>query len=304
MTAETTVEVTAETIEAAIEIGLEQLGVAREDVNVEVVEEARKGFLGLGNREAIVRLTVRPDARQNENQDLMNETDANLPMTESTSAVGTEEQDNTTEESSAVQTESKDTTMIIDDEFDDLDALPDPELLEEAESAGEVIRTLLEKMYIEADVTTELSEKDDLDRQIVLVNINGGELADLIGRSGETLVTFQYMSRLMVSQQLQRRVDFLVDVNGYRQQREEGLMRLADRMAEKVLRRSRPVTLEPMSPFERRLIHVRLRERDDVFTKSIGSGNQRRVRIYPDGWTVEEYEETNNRNNRRRRRRY
>ena len=103
----------------------------------------------------------------------------------------------------------------------------------------------------------------------------------LIGPRGEALNSLQYVLRLMSGHQLHKRVNILLDVANYRERRRQALARLATRMAEKVSSKNRPVTLEPMPPFERRVIHMTLREEGNVYTQSIGNGDQRRVRIYP-----------------------
>jgi len=167
------------------------------------------------------------------------------------------------------------------DELDDLDDLPDPELLEESEVAKDVLDELFGKMDIDVDVSSKLSEKDDLDKQIVEVSIEGTDSEDLIGEDGEVMSALQYVGRLMVSHRLQRRVDFTIDVDGHRHKKEAGLSKLAERMASKVIKRQKPVTLEPMNSYERRLVHMALRDHDDVYTKSVGEGRERRVRIYP-----------------------
>ena len=85
----------------------------------------------------------------------------------------------------------------------------------------------------------------------------------------------------MVAHRLHRRSNFVVDVEGFRQRREQALTRLAERMAEKARQRGEPISLEPMSAYERRIIHMTLRGAEDVYTESTGEGKQRRVRIFP-----------------------
>lgn len=181
-------------------------------------------------------------------------------------------------------------TQALDHEFDDLDDLdnlPDPELVEEEEVAQALLADLLAQMGYEATITTTYTEPDEddaLDRQIVALNVEGANVQGLVGRNGETLAALQYVGRLLASQQLHRRVDFVIDVDAYRHKRQEGLSRLAERMAEKVVTQKRPITLEPMPPFERRLIHMALRGHAGVYTKSVGTGDDRRVRLFPKGF--------------------
>jgi spoIIIJ-associated protein len=85
----------------------------------------------------------------------------------------------------------------------------------------------------------------------------------------------------MVSHRLHSRVDFVIDVQGYRQRRQQALTSLANRMAKKAIQQGRPIGLEPMPPNERRIIHIALRDSDEVYTESAGEGDRRKVRIIP-----------------------
>jgi spoIIIJ-associated protein len=114
-----------------------------------------------------------------------------------------------------------------------------------------------------------------------MFNVSGDDLGVLIGPRGETLDALQYVARLMVAHRLHRRTHFLVDVEGYRERREQALARLAERMADKVRQRHEPISLEPMPPYERRIIHMTLRNAPGVYTESTGEGDRRKVRIYP-----------------------
>ncbi len=137
-------------------------------------------------------------------------------------------------------------------------------------------------MHVEATLTTSLSEPDDVTGRIInILEIHGDDLSTLIGPRGDTLNSMQYIARLMVGHQLRTRAGFVIDVEGYRQRREQALSRLADRMARKVAKSKRPMSLEPMPPHERRIIHMTLREDKYVYTESTGEGNRRKVRIIP-----------------------
>lgn len=156
------------------------------------------------------------------------------------------------------------------------------ETVDETEVVPDLVRELLDKMGIEATVTTSQTELDDLtDKRLTVVEINGDDLGALIGPRGETLNSIQYVTRLMAGHQMRRRADFVIDVQGYRQRREQALSRMAERMAKKVAARHSPMTLEPMPPNERRIIHMTLRDDAEVYTQSTGEGKRRKVRILP-----------------------
>ena len=168
-----------------------------------------------------------------------------------------------------------------DAEDDTIVAMDSDEMLQgEAEAAAQIWQTLLRKLQVEATIETHLSEPDDVTgHRVNIIDLRGRDLRALIGSRGETLDAMQYITRLMTAHQLKRRVNFVVDVEGFRERRAQALARLAERMARKALKRGRPVTLEPMSPSERRAIHMALRDFDGVYTESTGEGRGRRVRI-------------------------
>ncbi len=152
------------------------------------------------------------------------------------------------------------------------------------EAARNVLEKMLSLMDIQATVVTsdELNtESDGEPTASAVLDVKGEDLGILIGRRGQTLACLQYLLRLMVSQQTQTKSPIIVDVEGYKRHRWEALRALALRMAEQVKMRRMPFTLEPMPPFERRIIHLALANHPDVITESIGQGETRKVVIRP-----------------------
>jgi len=115
----------------------------------------------------------------------------------------------------------------------------------------------------------------------VSVNIEGDDLGILIGRRGQTLASLQYIVRLIVGHQRETWVPITIDVEGYKRRRYDGLQSFARQMAEQVKSREVPFNLEPMSAYERRLVHLILADDPEVTTESIGQGESRRVVILP-----------------------
>lgn len=113
------------------------------------------------------------------------------------------------------------------------------------------------------------------------LNIEGEDLGILIGRRGQTMVSLQYIVRLIMAHKMQVQLPIILDVEGYKQRRCEGLRMLANRLAEQVKTRKVPFTMEPMPAFERRVIHLTLADHPDVITESIGVGDARKVVITP-----------------------
>lgn len=245
-------------VEQAIEAGLAQLNVGREDVNIEVLDEGSSGFLGIGGREAQVRLTVKSEKGVKEQP--------SPQVSDITTAKPVQEVQEPTLE------EEKPITQL------------EPSIEEptnEEEVAKEIISTLLDRMQVVADIDLRQSEPDDMTgERRWIIDITGEDMGILIGPRGETLNSLQYVARLMTGHQIRRRPGFIVDIEGYRARREQALARLAERMADKVVNRGHSMSLEPMPPNERRIIHITLREDERVYTESIGEGRRRKVKIF------------------------
>lgn len=266
--ASTPLEVTGATVDDALANGLKQLNIPREAVEVEILDEGSKGLFGLGAREAVVRLTPRPQT-----------------PTPTVSASAPETSAPAEEPTSKATKNPMDENMAEEEAQEMMEAME--ELLQEEDEVLSVARgtvtDLLEKMHILADITATYQETDDERRQrpSVLVEINGDDLSILIGRQAETLNALQYVTRLIVSKELNRGVDLEVDVQGYRARRHEQLRRLARQMADQAVRTGKRQFLEPMAADDRRIIHIALRNHAQVFTESQGEGSRRKVTIVP-----------------------
>jgi spoIIIJ-associated protein len=153
-----------------------------------------------------------------------------------------------------------------------------------AETAKGVIERLLTAMGVTASVVSHANpvvEGEEAATTPIAFDIKGDDLGILIGRRGQTLSCLQYIVRLIVSHQTKVGVPITIDVGGYKQRRSESLQALAWRLAEQVKAKKVPFTLEPMSAYERRIIHLTLAGDPDVATHSIGVGEARKVVIVP-----------------------
>ncbi|HXI60844.1 MAG TPA: RNA-binding cell elongation regulator Jag/EloR [Polyangia bacterium] len=148
-------------------------------------------------------------------------------------------------------------------------------LADKRENAARILREILERMGIDAEV----SAFDDGER--VILDAHGQESGLVIGKKGATLDALQYLINRIVSKKPGDGPGIVVDAEGYRGRREDSLMDLARRLAEKAVKSGRPVPVEPMSPHDRRIIHVALKEHPEVTTESEGEGLFRRVVIFP-----------------------
>lgn len=181
-------------------------------------------------------------------------------------------------------------TMVDDDDETTESQVADPS----DESSGDVgaiarkvLEDLLERMDIHGYVTAVLirvpGQKGTIEETVTL-HIEGADeeaMGLLIGRRGETLRSLQFLLNLLVSRRVQKWPQVVVDVGNYRQRRQESLEGLARRMAERVRQTGRPIMLEPMAAYERRIVHLALREDKGIYTESSGDGENRKIVIYP-----------------------
>ncbi len=150
--------------------------------------------------------------------------------------------------------------------------------------AKDILEKLLELMDIPASVTLShefTGEDEEGVTSSVGLNIEGEDLGILIGRRGQTMASLQHIVRLIMAHQMQVRIPIVIDVEGYKRRRCEGLRALANRLAEQVKAKNMPFAMEPMSAFERRVIHLALADHPDVTTESTGVGETRKVVISP-----------------------
>jgi spoIIIJ-associated protein len=178
-------------------------------------------------------------------------------------------------------------TVVDDDEDDVPDPAPEGDLEEVQGVARKTLEDLLERMDIHAYVTPVVTrvpgQKGDIEETITL-HVEGADeeaMGLLIGRRGETLRSLQFLLNLLVSRRVQKWPQIVVDVGNYRQRRQESLEGLARRMAERVRQTGRPIMLEPMAAYERRIVHLALREDKTIYTESSGEGENRKITIFP-----------------------
>jgi spoIIIJ-associated protein len=248
----TTLEIIAPSVEEAINRGLEQLGLPKESVVVEVLDNGSRGLLGIGGRQSRVRLSIK-------------EVVEDKPVAEAVVKP-------------AVKEPQK--------EYAQAKEIPDTEITEDERKAmkvtQDVVVELLERMHVTATVTSKFIEPaDENDERLVMVDIQGNDLSILLGHHSEILNALQYITSLIVSKELNRWVPMMVDVQGYRARRERQLRQLGTRMAQQAVETGKRQTLEPMPANERRVIHLELRNHPDVTTESTGEDPFRKVVIIP-----------------------
>jgi spoIIIJ-associated protein len=237
------IQISAPNVEEAIERGLARLGLTKENVNIEIVEQGSRGILGIGARDAVVRLYSIPPEHQDE------------PIEDTEPAA-----------QAKPQTEPEAYALSQD---------------QVTETSRQTLAELLSKMGIDCQVIVRQDETPEDEPAPITLDVVGEDLKILIGRQGEVLNALQYITRLIVSREVEHWVNLVVDVERYKQRRAKSLGQLAQRIAERVARTRQPVALEPMPPNERRVIHITLRDHPNVTTQSVGKGEKRKVTIIP-----------------------
>ena len=242
------IDVTGKTEEEAIRAALSQLGLERDDVSVEILERSKSGFLGIGSSPAKVRVSYELDVAE----------EPEVPQAKPA-------------EKKPVEKKPEGKPEPAPEKQPEQPAAPVRET-EDADRIRAFLTGLLEHMDCRAQVKVYEEEKN---RYKVI--LEGQRLGALIGRRGETLDAIQQLTNYAVNSGRDKRVRIHVDAENYRAKREQSLESLANKVAGKVLKYRRSVTLEPMNAYERHVIHAALQDKEGVTTYSIGTEPNRRV---------------------------
>ena len=272
-------EYTAKTVEAAVDEGLRDMGVSRDQIDIEVVQEGSRGILGIGATDAVVSLSRKASSAPTKVQP--QEATA-LPAAAGVDAVAEPEESADADGASPAAeisptADDEPSSIQADDSLSEIDEDEDDAELEDI--AFDLLSQMLQHLDIEAEIELSwLEDEEDGDRPLNL-NVVGDDLGILIGRNGETLASIQYLIRLMVNQELHSWKNIVIDIDSYKQRRAEQLDQMAQRLAEQVVASGRPASLEPMPASERRLVHMALRNHQQVYTASTGEDQRRKVQI-------------------------
>ena len=230
-------EKSAKTEDEALAAALAELGLERDDVSVEIVERAKSGFLGIGASPAVIRVEYEVPDAPEVKPEPVHE--APRPAEKAEAPV----------------------------------APAAPKYTEGVKAATEsFLSGLLERMGVRAEITIRDRENGGL-----LVELSGPGMGAVIGRRGETLDAIQHLTNYAVNRGSEKRCHISVDAESYRAKREESLVRLAEKMAAKVVKYKRSMALEPMNSYERHVIHTALQNYEGVSTSSTGVEPNRRV---------------------------
>lgn len=270
------IESKAKTMEEAVTLGLEKLGVSFEDVNIDILEEGHKGFLGLlGAKPVVVRLTVKEDAEEtNVLKDVKLGLNTDKPKAEKSARPAAAKPAKAPAAKQSAEKPAPKAEKPVEKPAEKKAPVAPADGVAPEAKAEEFLRNVTRLMGV--DVTID-SKRDDEGN--VRVDMHGDTLGILIGRRGETLDALQYLTSLYVNRGQEGYTRVTLDTENYRAKREEALTRLAQRMAARARKTGRKVTLEPMNPYERRVLHSALQNNPYVTTHSEGEEPYRRVVI-------------------------
>lgn len=311
----------AATVDRAIEKALAELQMDRDAVSVEVIEMGRKGFLGIGASDAKIRVTyeaadeikpavkaeekpapkaekaevkteAKPRPAQNETPRLVKaapqSADNQKPVQRPAARPAQDEEKprlvrrasgEKAEAAKPAEHKKPHREPVEETVFVKPDPKPESEWSAEAKAAVQFIDGLLVKLGVEGHAFITAQSEDDHLR----IEIEGPDMGPVIGRRGDTLDAIQYLTSLVLNRGTEDHIRLTIDTENYRGKRAESLERLARKMAGKVARYHKPMTLEPMNPYERRIIHSALQDYRGVTTHSTGTEPNRRVVISPEG---------------------
>ena len=277
-------------VETAVDLALKELRVGREDAEIEVLEESSNGFLGIGSKLARVRVTVKEDAEpqtkekatfddidailaglpENSSQQLPDEVRADYDKFEAEEREDAKARERANKKEKSRSRSKKRYSLSLEDTM-----LYEVKKLEPAEDhpLEKFLRDLADQMGIDLDFSVKAGD------ELVFVEITGKDTGPIIGKRGSTLDAVQCLASYVVNKDSDKYIRVILDAENYRSRREKTLVNLANRLAGKVERTGSPVTLEPMNPYERKVIHCTLQAHPSIHTRSEGKDPYRKVVI-------------------------
>lgn len=298
--------ISAKTVEECVNKALDKLQANRNEVNIEVIDEPKQGFLGLfGAKDAVVRVSLKDDVKEKGTDDFVK----NILNSDSNSVETEQKEDTKVVEDKKVVEEVVETKSTEDDNDEIVETVEIEETVEtedvaedseeskqeseqEAESeesdvtidrndelfitSKNFLKQMIEDMGIDCDIESRT------EGNMIKFNILCSQESDIgiiIGKRGETLDSLQYIVNLVTNRNADTYIRVILDCNQYRSKRERSLQKLARRLADKAIQTGRDIKLEPMNPYERRIIHTYLQNDENVNTFSQGNEPNRRVII-------------------------
>ena len=271
------IRVSAKTVEDAITEASIQLGITSDKLEYEVIEKGSAGFLGIGMKQAVIEARRKVDEKQE--TEIVEEVKKEIQQVAAEEVKAEEKIVDEVKAEIEHDEKPKQTTEKVEKKEEIKNDAPvkrEVELAEVTDETKEAVSTFLKDtikaMGMEVEIALDIDEDGSLS-----VNMSGPNMGILIGKRGQTLDSLQYLANRVANKHQSGYVRVKLDTENYRARREETLKHLAKNIAHKVKRNRRPVALEPMNPYERRIIHSALQNDPYVTTHSEGEEPYRKV---------------------------
>ncbi len=254
------IEITGKSVEDAFMNAIVELETTSDNIGYDVIDKGSNGILGFGSRPAKIKAWVKSEVEAEKKAE--EEKAAEVKSTEAAAPVANSDKADVTSDNSDEVLSEPHKKMVVTCDVD------------------KVIRDFLDNMFKAMDMDVNIDIKINEEEGCVNVELGGDEMGLLIGKRGQTLDSIQYLVSLVVNKENEKYMRVKVDTEDYRKRRKETLESLAKNIAYKVKRSKRPVSLEPMNPYERRIIHSALQNDKFVATRSEGEEPFRHVIVY------------------------
>ena len=255
------IEISAKNVDEALTQAMLKLGINSDRLEYEVISEGRSGFFGIGSKPAVIKAWIKEDALSEELKSFMEpsvkeEKVSEMKKEEAPVQKAAAKETVKAEEPAAVKTEKKSDVKV-------------------ASTPEEFITQVCNAMGLQVSVDSKFDETEN----VLDINMIGEDMGILIGKRGQTLDSLQHLTGLVANKNQEEYIRVKLDTENYRERRKETLENLAKNIAFKVKRTKKPVALEPMNPYERRVIHAALQNDRYVVTRSEGEEPFRHVVI-------------------------
>lgn len=267
------IRVSAKTVDDAITEALIQLGVTSDRLEYEVIEKGSAGFLGIGMKQAVIEARRKPEPKEEKVEEPVVEE----PVKAEPKKVEAVQPQKAAAEKKADEPQKAAFEKVVEKEVKE-EVKKETKLVEVQPQTIEAVEDFLKNTMKAMDMEVELKTEIDQDGALC-VDMSGEHMGILIGKRGQTLDSLQYLANRVANKHQEGYVRVKLDTENYRARREETLRHLAKNIAHKVKRNRRPVALEPMNPYERRIIHSALQLDPYVMTHSEGEEPFRKVVI-------------------------
>ena len=265
------IRVSAKTVDDAITEALIQLGVTSDRLEYEVIEKGSAGFLGIGMKQAVIEARRKPEPKEEKIEEPVVEE----PVKAEPKKVETVQPQKAAAEKKADEPQKAAFEKAVEKEVKE-EVKKETKLVEVQPQTIEAVEDFLKNTMKAMDMEVELKTEIDQDGALC-VDMSGEHMGILTGKRGQTLDSLQYLANRVANKHQEGYVRVKLDTENYRARREETLRHLAKNIAHKVKRNRRPVALEPMNPYERRIIHSALQGNKYVETYSEGNEPYRHV---------------------------